>query len=368
MVEMNQGLEGIHIGESKLSSVDGQKGELIYRGYTIEDLALNRTFEDTVFLLFFGVLPDADERETLREQIALSRTLPPAVVAALEACKDAHPMDAIRTAVSLLGGIDSASEDDSVEANRAKSFRLIGQLGAAVATFHRIREGLPPLDNNPNDDMARYFMRSIRDEEPDDHFVRVFDACLTLHADHGCNASTFSARVTTSTMSDLHSAVVSAIGTLKGALHGGANSRVMEMLLTIGSEDEAEAFVDDALAHKRRIMGFGHRVYKVFDPRAKVLRELSVGMIGRGADEKWLRMSDRMVEVMKAKKDIDPNVDFYSASLYYSMGIPLDIYTPIFAMSRVSGWCAHILEQKASNRLMRPRLVYTGPRDLTTKA
>lgn len=365
--DIKRGLEGVIVDTTALSRVDGLKGELVYRGYMIDDLARHKTFEDVVFLLFEDRLPSAEEREALRAELAAARPLDPRVVDLLRACRDGNPMDALRTAVSMIGTLDPEAADDSPEANRRKAMRLIGQAGAAVAAFHEIREGREPAEAPASDDTATAFMRAVRGGEPDAHFVRVFDACLTLHADHGFNASTFSARVTASTMADLHGAVTSAIGTLKGPLHGGANTRVMEMLLDLGSEDKVEAYVEKALANKERIMGFGHRVYKVLDPRAIVLRELSLDMAGRGGEDKWLRMSDHMREVMKERKGIDPNVDFYSASLYYVMGIPVDLYTPIFAMSRMAGWTAHVLEQKAANRLIRPKALYTGAEGRTTQ-
>ncbi|MBG98377.1 citrate synthase [bacterium] len=366
MNEINPGLDGILVTNTTLSRVDGLKGELVYCGYQVGDLAKNKTFEDVVCLLLNRKLPTESEREAMRAQLAVSRVLPSQVISALHSCIEADPMAALRTAVSMLGALDPESEDDSPEANRRKALRLIGQVTAIVSAFNDIRNGRDISVNNLEDDTSSHFMRSIRNEDPNQAMVRVFDACLTLHADHGFNASTFTARATTSSMSDMHSAITSAIGSLKGPWHGGANTRVMNMLLSIGEEENVEKFVEDCFARKERIMGFGHRVYKVLDPRAIVLRDMLESMTGQGADEKWLRMSDKMRAMLKERKGLEANVDFYSASLYYSMGIESDLYTPVFAMARIAGWCAHVLEQKEDNRIMRPKSVYKGPEGLST--
>ena len=366
MNETNPGLDGILVTETSLSRVDGLKGELVYSGYQVGDLAKNKTFEDVVCLLLNGKLPTPEEREAMRAQLAVARILPNQVISTLHACIESDPMAALRTAISMIGALDPESENDSSEANHRKALRLIGQVTTVVAAFNDIRNGRDISPNNLDDDTATHFMRSIRNEKPNENMVRVFDACLTLHADHGFNASTFTARATASSMSDMHSAVTSAIGSLKGPWHGGANTRVMDMLLSIGEEENVENFIEECFQKKERIMGFGHRVYKVLDPRAIVLRDMLESMSGQGADEKWLRMSDKMRKILKDRKGLEANVDFYSASLYYSMGIESDLYTPVFAMARIAGWCAHILEQKKENRIMRPKSVYTGPEGLST--
>ena len=359
-----RGLEGVVALESSICFIDGKEGKLAYRGYSIEDLAEHSTFEETAYLLWHGRLPDMAELAALREELSRSRELSPSLVDLLGTYgRDLPPMDVLRTAVSLLGRDDPDVEDNSKEATLRKATRLLAQIGTIVGTYARIREGEEPRDPKPELSHAANFMYLMTGQEPDAEAARALDVALILHADHGLNASTFAARVTTATLSDLHSAITSAVGTLKGPLHGGANRRVMETLLTIGGVDGVEAFVKDALARKEKIMGFGHRVYKTMDPRAVILKEMARSLGKKVREEKWIEMSERMAGIVMKEKGLDPNVDFYSASAYYSLNIPMDLYPAVFAVSRIAGWAAHVLEQRSDNRLIRPLAGYVGPKD-----
>ncbi|MCK6528337.1 citrate synthase [Myxococcota bacterium] len=362
---INQGLDGVVIANSELSFIDGQIGKLVYSGYNIFDLAEHSTFEEVVFLLFNKRLPRQAELDTLKAQLVGNRAVPAPIVDMLRSLPSTtHPMAALRTGASMLAGWDPDVEAMTPEANLRIAYRLVAQFATVVAAYHRVRQGLPVLP--PRDDLshAANFLYMINGVEPDEATARTFDVCLVLHADHGFNASTFSARVTAATLSDFYSAATSAIGTLKGPLHGGANEGVMEALEEIGSLENVEPWLDQALADKRRIMGFGHRVYKALDPRAVVLKKFSQRMGEITGKRKWFDMSLKLQDLMFQKKGLYANVDFYSASTYYTMGIPMDLFTPIFAVSRIAGWSAHILEQYASNRLIRPREQYVGPMDL----
>jgi citrate synthase len=272
-------------------------------------------------------------------------------------------MDVLRTAVSALGIYDPDGRDNSLDASRRKALRLTAQIPSIVATIHRLREGKDVVAPDPSMSQAASLLYQMTGQRPDEYTTRTMDVALILHADHEFNASTFSARVTIATLSDMYDAIVAAIGTLSGPLHGGANEQVMRMLERVGSEDNAEQWIRDALARRERIMGFGHRVYKTDDPRAVVLKEMSRELGERTGSPQWFRMSDRIQAVVLQEKGLYANVDFYSASAYYVMGIPIDLYTPIFAASRISGWSAHVLEQLENNRLIRPRSDYVGPRD-----
>jgi citrate synthase len=366
-----KGLEGVSVGKSRLSWIDGEKGELVYGGYEIDDLARNSTFEEVCYLLWNGALPNRDQLEELKRQFAAERTLAPELVDMLRAFpKDADPMAALRTAVSALGMYDAAADDITEAEVRRKALLLTAKSPVIVAAYDRIRRGLEPVEPRADFGEAANFLYMLNGEVANDTRCRTMDVALVLHAEHGMNASTFAARVTAGTLSDVYSAVTSAIGTLKGPSHGGANVEVMNMLREIdeSGQDPAE-WVRGALGGGKRIMGFGHRVYKATDPRATVLRELADKIMAEAGETRWLDLSDRiravMAEEMEAKgKKIYPNVDFFSASVYTTLGIEMDLFTAVFAIARMPGWTAHLLEQYADNRLIRPTSEYVGPRDL----
>jgi citrate synthase len=364
--EVKKGLEGVVVAESELSFINGDEGRLIYRGYEIEDLARNASYEEVLYLLWHGELPTADELADFSESMAAERELDADVLDTVRklAEADEQPMAAVRTAVSMLSADDpedADAEPTDHEVNLRKGRRITAKIPTVVAAFKRIRNGNDPVEPREDLDHAENFLYMLNDEEPDEVLAETFDMALVLHADHGLNASTFSSMVTSSTLSDLHSAVTSAVGTLAGPLHGGANANVMKMLKELDeSGKDAKTWVDDALERGERIMGFGHRVYNVKDPRAKILGEKSEELGEAAGDTKWYEMSAEIEEYMQEEKGLAPNVDFYSASTYYQMGIPIDLYTPIFAMSRAGGWIGHVLEQYDDNRLIRPRAKYTG--------
>jgi citrate synthase len=366
--ELKRGLEGVLVAESDLSYIDGSEGTLVYRGYDIEDLARDASYEEVVYLLWNGGLPTAGELADFEETMAAERELDPALLDLLEQLADADedPMAVMRTVTSAMSAHDPDTEADPQEeaANIRKGRRITAKMPTALAAFERMRNGNEPVDPREDLSHAANFLYMLNDEEPDDVLAETFDMALVLHADHGLNASTFSAMVTASTLADLHSSVTSAIGTLSGALHGGANQNVMRMLLEVDESDlEPLDWVEQALEEGRRIAGFGHRVYDVKDPRAKILGERSEALGEAAGDSKWFDYSTVIENFMMEEKGLAPNVDFYSASMYYQMGIPIDIYTPIFAVSRVGGWIAHVLEQWDENRLIRPRARYTGPKN-----
>jgi len=362
-----RGLEGVIALESELSSIDGQKGELIYRGYDINDLAEGASFEEVVYLLWNGELPTEDELEALRSELQSERSLPAPVVDFLRNVPDdAHPMAVLQTTVSALGLYDQEANVMEEAANRRKAVRILAQIPSLIATFDRLRKGLDPVAPLEEGSMARNFLYMLNDEDPGEAAERIFDVCLVLHADHGLNASTFTSRVVGSTLSDMYSAVPSAIGALKGPLHGGANREVMRMLLDIDEKGADPAdYVRKRLEEGDRIMGFGHRVYKTMDPRAAILRDMVKELSEEEGDMKWYEYSMAVLETMKEETGIDPNVDFFSASTYYQLGLDPDLFTPIFALSRTAGWTAHLLEQWADNRLIRPRAEYVGKHDRT---
>ncbi|WP_435100382.1 citrate synthase [Halarchaeum sp. P4] len=368
--ELKKGLEGVLVAESELSYIDGDEGQLVYRGYTIEDLAREASYEEVLYLLWHGELPTEAELEAFEAEMAAERSVDDAVLETVRdlAESDEVPMAALRTAVSELSAFDEDADEETDptdrEANLAKGKRITAKIPTIIAAFTRIRDGEEPVAPREDLSHAGNFLYMLNDEEPDDVMEDVFDQALVLHADHGLNASTFSAMVTSSTLADLHSAVTSAVGTLGGSLHGGANQNVMEMLKEVDeSEKDPVQWVEDALERGDRVAGFGHRVYNVKDPRAKILSEQSEELGEAAGDTKWYEMSVAIEEYMAEEKGLAPNVDFYSATTYYQMGIPVDIYTPIFAMSRVGGWIAHVLEQYDDNRLIRPRARYVGPTD-----
>lgn len=361
------GLEGVVVTESSISYVDGQNGRLVYRGYQIEDLAEHSTFEETTRLLLDDDLPTKSELEEFSRRLASERELDERVLDLIhEFPTDSEPMAVLRTAVSAMGMFDPGGTDDSAKATRSKAIRLIAQFPTIVAAFDRIRRAEEPIAPREDLSHAANFLYMLSGEEPHEEDARIMDVCLILHAEHGMNASTFSARVTAATLADIYSAVTSAIGTLKGALHGGANQEVMKMLLEIEERRIAPAdYVREKLAAHEKVMGFGHRVYKTMDPRAPILRRFSEALGERSGQPQWYEMSEKMLDAMKQEKRLDPNVDFFSASTYYALGVPVDLFTPIFAIARISGWCAHVEAQYARNRLIRPRAQYVGKRDLT---
>jgi 2-methylcitrate synthase len=357
-----KGLEGVVAATTRLSDVKGDVGELIYCGYNINELAGKVSFEEVVFLLHYNHLPTRKELDDLKSRLASHRDLPKTVIDLLKALpKTTPPMNAIRTAVSALGCFDELAEDNSMDANREKAVRLIAQIPIVTAYFHRLRQNKPLLPPDPSLGEAANFLYLIDGEKPPHEKESTLDMCYVLHADHGMNASTFSARVTIATLSDMYSAITSAIGTLKGPLHGGANEGVIKMLQEIGSPDKVDAYIEDCLAQKKKIMGIGHRVYKTLDPRAPHLKRMAQILSAKVGEAKWIQMSERIAEIMLKKKHLNANVDFYSATVYYSLGIPTDLFTPIFAIARTAGWTAHVLEQLSDNRLIRPQSVYTGP-------
>ncbi len=361
---MTSGLQDVVATSSALCYLDGERGVLAYCGYDIHDLAQSATFEEVCFLLWHRRLPTRAELGDLHSQLAAARPLPEGVLRLMRSLPAGDGMDALRTLTSALSHYDPDAADSSAAANYRKAVRLTAQLGTLVATYGRMVQGGGIITPDPAMGHAASFLYLLTGERPDALSVRAFDVGLILHADHELNASTFAARVTAATLSDVHSAIVSGIGTLKGPLHGGANADVMRMLLTIGEDADdarAEAAVRARLSRKEKIPGFGHRVYRTEDPRATHLRRLSKQLGERAGHPRWFEMSQRIEQVVHAEKGLFPNVDFYSASAYHAMGIPLDLYTPIFAVSRVSGWTAHVLEQLSNNRLIRPRAEYIGP-------
>lgn len=354
------GLEGIVATSSEICFIDGEEGILSYQGYNIHTLAEKATFEEVIYLLWHGSLPKRSELTDLKAALVKYRPIPGEVTAFLKSVPTAPPMDVLRTAVSMLGIYDPLAGDNSIEASLQKAQHLMAQTATIVTTFHRLRSGEQVLEGDPSLGFAANFLYTLNGKKPDDVMERAFDVALILHADHELNASTFAGRVTAATLSDIHSAATSAIGALKGPLHGGANEDVIRMLLQAGSESAALEHVHHRLSNKIKIPGFGHRVYRTEDPRATHLRSMSEELGRRTGHLDLYLTSKKIEETMKSEKRIDANVDFYSASTYYSLGIPIDIFTPIFAVSRMSGWTAHILEQYRNNRLIRPRAEYTG--------
>jgi citrate synthase len=356
------GLEGIVACTSSICTIVGS--QLTYRGIDIDDLAEHSNFEEVIHLLWHGTLPRRPELDKLRSDLAANAVVPPQVFEALRRFPaSAKPMEALRTAVSLLALFDPDDLDMSPEANHRKALRLTAQMPTLVAAFHRLRQGQDPVHPVSGRSTAHNFLWMLFASEPDPVATAAMDQALILHADHELNASTFAARVTAATLSDIHSAIVSAIGALKGPLHGGANEAVAAMLERIGTAENTEPWLREALARKEKIMGFGHRVYKDGDPRAKHLRRMAKQLSDRRGDTRWYEMSLKIEEIITQEKHLPANVDFYSATVYTQLGIPRDLFTPIFAVSRVAGWTAHVLEQYEHNRLIRPRALYTGPSD-----
>ena len=363
-----KGLEGVIALRTSICDIDGQKGTLVYRGYDIDDLARHCTFEQVAWLLWQGELPSPSELAMLNRQLTSERPVPPmARELMVMTPEDADAMAFLRTGISTLALFDPDADDMSPEANYRKAVRLTAQIPVLLAGFDRARRGLPMVQPRPDLSTAANFLYMLQGREPGEQAVRIFDACLILHAEHGLNASTFAGRVIGATLSDVYSAITGAIGALKGPLHGGANLRVMDMLDAIATSGaDAGSWVKDRLARKERIMGFGHRVYKTLDPRAGILREMSESLAVEAGNRTWYDMSLIIMEIMEREKGLYPNVDFFSASVYSTLGVPKDLFTPIFAMARITGWTAHLLEQWSDNRLIRPRAAYDGPRDRST--
>ena len=357
-----KGLEGIIANSTRLSDVIGDKGKLNYSGYDIDELAGKVSFKEVLYLLWKGKLPNRQEIDHFMKQLRLERELPGGVIDFIKSApKTAGPMDVMRTAVSMLGLYDPDMDKEATrEINERRARSITAKIGIIAAYFHRARNGksLPPVRDDLTE--AEHFLYLINGEPQPKEAADTLDVAFVLHADHGMNASTFSARVTISTLSDFYSAITSAIGTLKGPLHGGANEGVIHMLEAIGSEDKVDAYLEQQLAEKKKIMGIGHRVYKTLDPRAPHLQKMAVKLSENLGDPKWIRMSERIAKLMKEKKNLNANVDFYSATVYYSLGIPTDLFTPVFAIARCAGWCAHVLEQLEDNRLYRPLSEYVG--------
>ncbi|MGH9450319.1 MAG: citrate synthase [Terriglobia bacterium] len=365
MPEVKAGLQGVVIAQTSICSIDGERGRLTYRGYDIQDLAANSTFEEVIYLLWHGRLPKADELASLRGHLAQNRAVDPASLTLLKELPRAqHPMETLRTLVSALSLYDPEAEAMTEDSNRHKASRLTAQMGTLVAAMGRVRAGKEPVMPDSNLSHAANFLYMLTGKAPNSEDARCLDVALILHADHSFNASTFAARVTASTLSDMHSAITSAVGTLKGPLHGGANERVMRMLLEVETVERAAPYIHGLIGKKQKVMGFGHRVYHTEDPRATVLRKMSEELGRRAGQPKWFEISRTIEETMIHEKKINANVDFYSASAYFSLGIPLELYTPVFAASRIAGWTAHVLEQYADNKLIRPLAEYTGPVNL----
>ena len=357
-----RGLEGIIANTTRLSDVIGDKGQLVYSGYDINDLAGKVEYKEVVYLLWKGKLPNRRELDDFTRALRAERQLPDPVIEFIKSApKDADPMDVMRTAISMLGLYDPDIHKEATrEINERRARSITAKIGVIAAYFHRARQGksLPPVRDDLTE--AEHFLYLICGEPQPKEASDALDVAFVLHADHGMNASTFSARVTISTLSDFYSAITSAIGTLKGPLHGGANEGVIHMLQEIGDEKNVDAYIEKQLAQKKKIMGIGHRVYKTLDPRAPHLRAMAKKLSEKIGEPKWIRMSERIAQLMKEKKNLNANVDFYSATVYYSLGIPTDLFTPIFAIARCSGWCAQVLEQLEDNRLYRPLSQYVG--------
>ena len=365
-IEIKRGLQGVYIDRSKSSFIDGTEGKLLYRGYSIHDLAEKSSFEEIAYLLLYGELPNKTQLQDFDSNLRSSRSIPAEVIEIIRVVKDSHPMDVLRTAVSALSAYDKEVADNSVEATIRKGIRLTAQAPTIVTTHARIKEGKDPVSPNANLNQAANFLYMLFGEEPTEQEARLMEKDFVIHAEHGINASAFAARVAASTNSDLHSAVVSGIGTFKGPAHGGAAEEVMAMALDIGEEEKAEGYVRNILDGGGRIMGFGHRVYKVEDPRARHLQTECQALGDQKGQPKWFRILSKVAEVMEPyqSRGICPNVDFWAGAMYHLMGIPKELFISIFAMGRIPGWTAQVTEQFSDNILLRPLLLYDGPMDL----
>ncbi len=358
------GLRGIVAAQTHMGKVNGTDGILIYQGYNVHDLAKHSTFEETVYLLWNGKLPTEKELDVLKLELRANYELPPEVLVFMKHFPhDAQPMDVLRTCVSTLAFYDKEGTKTDPASAKHAAVRLTAQFPTILAAWERIRNGNEPVHPDTSLDIAENFLYMMRGEKPEQSEAKMLDVCLILHADHGFNASTFTCRVISGTLADMYGAVTGGIAALAGPLHGGANTAVMKSLKEIGSVDNVEPWLEKKLANKEKVMGMGHAVYKTEDPRATWLRKFSEQMGGVTGDSKWFDISRKLENLMMEKKGLNPNVDFYSASTYYMMGIPMDLYTPIFAISRISGWTGHILEQFANNKLIRPSAEYLGEMD-----
>jgi citrate synthase len=364
VTSVGKGLDGVVVGDTELSLVDGQLGKLVYRGYDIDELAMCR-FEQVCHLFLYGSLPNAAQERTLQNNIAERYNIPSEINDFICArAKNDHPMATLRTAISMISGFRKEPALDNADELNECAIDLIAKTGTIVAAIGRVRQGKVPISPNISFPYAKNFLYMVNGEAPEEVVQKTLDTALVLHIDHSFNASTFTARVVISSLSDMISAVTAAVGSLKGVLHGGANTAVMMMLKEIGSIENVEPWLTKALADKQLIMGFGHRIYKTVDPRAKHLKRMSKEWGDRASESKWFHMSEKIEALMMEKKGIAPNVDFYSASTYYAMGLEPDMYTPIFAVARMVGWTAHVIEQLKDNRIMRPIANYTGPMGL----
>ncbi len=368
-VELHRGLRDIYIDRTESSHIDGASGKLLYRGYTIHDLAQNSTFEEVVYLLLYGSLPTTSQLERFDAELKANRELPAQVFEVIHLVKDAHPMDVLRTAVSALSAFDPDVSDNSLEATRSKGIRLTAKAPTVVAAHARIRDGQETIAPDGSLGHAANFLNMLLGEAPDPEDAALMDKDFVLHAEHGVNASSFAARVAASTLADLHSAVAAAIAVLKGPSHGGSAEGVMKMALQIGDEANAEPYVKNLLKNGGRVMGFGHRVYKSADPRAKHLKEGTKALGERKNQPGWFSILQAVARVMEPyeERGIYENVDFWSGAMYYLLGIPDDIFISIFAMGRIPGWTVQVTEQFQNNILLRPRLLYVGPMDLEYK-
>ncbi len=366
--EFAPGLEGVIATSTEICFIDGMQGKLLYRGIPIEQIAESSTYEETAYFLLYGKLPTRSELEDFEKRLRAHREVPADVIDLIRRLpKSASSMAMLRTAISTLGHYENDADGSSIELNLRRAEHLIGAFPTVAAAIQRARKGLNPVAPTPELSHAANFLFMLTGEKPSEYATRVMDVALILHAEHGFNASTFTARVIISTLSDMYSAVTGAIGSLKGPLHGGANEQVMRMLEEIGSEDRAEEIILQKLAAKDKVMGFGHRVYKALDPRARILMQYSKKLAEQAGDMRWYAISKKVEEVMEREvghRGIYPNVDFFSASVYRYLGIETEMYTPIFAVSRVAGWTAHVIEQLKNNRIFRPRSVYIGPVDV----
>jgi citrate synthase len=362
----SSGLRNVVAGESSISTIDGERGLLSYRGIDIHELARHATFEEVVYVLHHGGLPTREQLPAFKAQLARERSIPDGLLSVVRALpRTTHPMTTLRTAISALGGFDPDGAEDSLPATSRKAIRLVAQMATAVAAIDRVRNGRSPMAPDAQLSHAANFLYMLSGERPSPSAAHAMDVALILHADHEFNASTFAARVAASTLADIHGAITAALATLKGPLHGGANEAVMQGLEEIGRPERAAEWVRETLGARRKIMGFGHAVYKTEDPRATHLRELSQRIGEETRQRKWYDVTAALEAAVRGgPKPLNPNVDLYSASLYRALGIPTDLFTPVFAVSRVAGWTAHVLEQLSNNKLIRPESEYVGPRDV----
>ena len=355
------GLEGIIAGRSSICEVDEENCELYYRGYSILDLAEHSNFEEVAYLLLNGDLPDKEDLDEFRKQLSTEREIPQKVYEVLKGLPPkTNPMDVLKIAVGILQTVDPDASSNSEEANMRKAIRLIAKIPTVITDNYHFSHGNEPVKPNPHLSLAANFLYMLTGKEPEAFESDALDTSLILYAEHELNASTFAARVVVSTLSDMHSGIIAAIGALKGPLHGGANERAMEMLLDIDEPEKAESWIKNALSQKKKIMGFGHRVYKKMDPRNPVIKRISKELGERHGNSKWFEISEIVEKIIDKDKGLHPNLDFYASSSYYLLGIPISLYTPIFVASRVTGWVAHVMEQYSDNRLIRPRAEYTG--------